>query len=230
MSISFSAPNRLLTYCLLFFFATGLSGCLTIEETYEFKRNGSGFMQYVVQLDDLADFLEALQESEEGRDFDLPMEELSLDDLVPDLANVSGISEINLINDQEENRYGINFKFEHLAALNDALNIILVDEQVSTPHTFFSMDNNVIRRTHLMSKNSMAGKFIEQADESEKLRSVLQSMNYKLNFTFAKPIKVVYSVAEATLLGKKHKEVEIEANLKDLIQDTEMLNTSIVLK
>ncbi|RMG23990.1 MAG: hypothetical protein D6730_13415 [Bacteroidetes bacterium] len=203
------------------------TSCLTIEEIYEFNKNGSGFMEYKVDLSEMASLLEMAAE-EEGT----PMEEeLSFKEVAKKLSGINGISAVNVIDDRENYLFGINFKFKNLQALNQALNKIMLDEEPGqAPHTFFKMENNVISRTHMMNKAMDTKELLGEDESSEMAMAMLENMKYKLNFKFKKPVKVVYSAAEASIAGKKNREVKIEANFKQLAEDTEALNASIVFK
>lgn len=202
--------------------------CLTVEETYEFKRNGSGFMQYVVDLSEMKTILE-MAEEEEG----IPMQdEVSFEDVARRLETTDGISSVNIIKDEEAYRFGINFKFKSIGALNNALNQIIIDPEQGggSRHTFFEMKDDVITRTHMMNQAIDTRELLGEDDSSEMAMEMLESMKYELNFEFKRSVKVVYSSAEAVLGGKKNREVAIVANFKQLTEDPEALNASIVFK
>lgn len=43
-----------------------LSGCLTIEEHYTFKKDGSGTMEYVMDMSEIGSMMDALGSSDQG--------------------------------------------------------------------------------------------------------------------------------------------------------------------
>ena len=176
---------------------------------------------------EMASILE-MAEEEEGTPL---QEEVSFKEAAQKLERISGISAVNVIEDEENYRFGINFKFKSIRALNKALNQIMMDEgQTNEAHTFFVLKDNVITRTHIMSKAMDTKELLGDDESSEMAMSVLESMKYKLNFKFKQSVKVVYSSVDARMFGKKNREVAIEANFKQLTEDVEALNTSIVLK
>lgn len=217
------------TFSLLMIALMGISltSCLTFEETYEFKNNGSGFMQYVVDMSEMADLLK--MSDDENTKF--KQEDLSFSDIVGKLKTIEGISSVSEIRDEENYRFGINYKFANINSLNQALNTILMDEKEGgANHVFFEKKGNTYDRTHLMTKSKMADRFFGDEDMTEQTQALLQSVNYKINYKFARPIKVVYSSAETKLMGKKNKSVDISTSFKHLLKNKEALNTSIVLK
>ena len=203
-----------------------LPGCLTIEETYEFKRNGSGMMEYRIEVSEMADFLESLNTDESS----LPTDKLSMADMAPQLSEIEGVSHVEVLDNIAEKVYGLRFQFKNMTALNEALNLLLIKDPETNPHVFFSQNDNVIIRNHLNTRQSIASDFLESTEESRKAMAVLQSMNYKINMKFARPVKVVYAMAETSLIGKKSKEVKLETSMRELLEESEMLNTSVVLK
>ncbi|MEM8892056.1 MAG: hypothetical protein AAGD28_29025 [Bacteroidota bacterium] len=207
---------------------TFFTSCLTIEESYKFNKNGSGWMQYKIETADLAELMEKFDTDEDASSgFDA--EKLSMRNLVPGLEKIEGLSAIDLVDSPENNEYGVSFKFKSLNALNKALNHIMMDEN-SPAFTYFRMDGNIITREHKMSKNNVGGEFLQKVDDSEAAAAFLQKMDYKLRYSFKQSVRVAYSMSETSIIGKKSKELQVETDLRSLLNDKNALNTSIVLK
>ncbi len=51
--------QKALSWALLLFVLL-MQGCLTIEENYTFKKDGSGTMEYVVDMSEMADLMKGL--------------------------------------------------------------------------------------------------------------------------------------------------------------------------
>ncbi|MEM6806397.1 MAG: hypothetical protein AAF696_33670 [Bacteroidota bacterium] len=226
--------NKLTLFLISLLACTFLPSCLTIEESYKFNKNGSGWMQYKISTDDLAQMMEkfssfeqSLTDETEDRKFD--PEKLSMRNLVPGLEKIEGLSAINLIDEPENNMYGLNFKFKSLNALNKAMNHIL-NKEGSPAFTYFSMDDNVIRRSHKMSKNRIGGDFLEKAEDSDKIGPILSRMKYDIKYNFKQEIRVAYSEAQTTIMGKKSKDLHVESNLRAILENEGFINTSIVFK
>lgn len=204
------------------------SSCITIEESYTFKANGSGSMKYTIDMSEMSSLLEMAEEEEGGAN---PMgEDMSFIDIADKLNQIDGISSAEAIEDKENYLYGLTFKFKNLWALNKALNKILIDDPSADIHTFFKEEDGAITRTHMMTKNMDTSELLGDDESSEYALQIMESMSYRLKFAFKKPVKAIYSSAQATMGGKKNREVVIEANFKELSDDIQTLSTSIVLK
>jgi hypothetical protein len=115
-----------------------LTGCLTIEENYTFKKNGSGSMEYVVDMSELGEMvkgLDALSEDKDKPKDDLGM--LDLKDNIEQLSTIPGISKVKLQKQEWVQR--ISFRFNDLNALNSALNVLLPDSSGES-HRFFAWE------------------------------------------------------------------------------------------
>lgn len=184
-------------------------------------------MAYMVDMSEMSSILE-MAAQEEGTPLG---EDVSFEDAAITLKSMDGISAVNVINDEENYLFGINFKFKTIKALNKALNELMMDDEHAGPaHTFFEIKDNVIVRKHMMSQAMDTSELLGDDESSEMAMSMLESMEYKLNFTLKKPVKIVYSSVDARIHGKKNKEVAIVANFKELTESPDALDASIVLK
>ena len=203
------------------------SSCITIEESYTFKSNGSGSMKYTIDMSEMSSLL-AMAAEEEGAN---PMgQDMSFVEIADRLNEIEGISGATAIENKEKYLYGLNFKFQNLNALNRALNKILIDDPQAEIHTFFKETDGVITRTHLMTKDMNTSDLLGEDESSEYAMQIMESMAYRLKFEFKKPVKAIYSSASAKIGGNKNREVVIQANFKELSEDIQTLSTSIVLK
>ncbi|MDX1909752.1 MAG: hypothetical protein SF053_22130 [Bacteroidia bacterium] len=222
--------NHLIRISLLLLLPLLASSCLTLEETYSFKANGSGTMTYTMDMSGMANLLgEAGRES--GED---PTAGLGFDDVGPRLKNIGGISGVKVTSDNKQYIYTIAFKFANIAALNSALNQLhRADDEgiVAEPmHTYFEMKNGVVTRTHTPSSEEVVDALIGEDEDAESTRMILESMKYRINMSFKQPIKTVYSAGKVEQSGKKQEKVLIEVNFAELAADTDVLNTTVVLK
>jgi hypothetical protein len=207
-----------------------MASCLTIEESYLFKRNGSGSMTYTLDMSEMASLLKMSQESEDAED---PTGDMGFEAEADRLSGISGISGVKANSDKDNYIFSVSFKFASLDALNAALTeLILNDEEGSEPvHEFFRMENNAIVATHRMKGNPLTGsELMGDDEESEQAAALMESMKYKKHFTFASSVQTVYSGSDASISGKKDRELHLESNFRQLMEDGEALNASIVLK
>ncbi|MCB0835603.1 MAG: hypothetical protein KDE26_02045 [Bacteroidetes bacterium] len=203
-----------------------LSSCLTLSESYEFKKNGSGSMTYLIDMSELVAILKIAESNESEEKIST---QFSFTELGEKIEEIEGVSQVKVLDDPENYKFGVTFKFKGIEPLNQALNSILITNPKDKKHDFFKMEGNTIIRTHLINKNVLTSQ-LEGSDIPDQNFSLMESMLYKLNFSFPKPVKVVYSSAEAEMVGKKNRKVNIEASFKTLLDDETALNTSIVLK
>lgn len=184
-------------------------------------------MEYVVDIKNMASILQ-LAEGEAG----IPsIEDISFRDLAKKLNAVDGISTVNVINDPDNFQYGLSFKFKNLEGLNQALNHIMVlENNTSKNHTFFKIEDGVLVRDHLMSRSFKTKDLLGDNEASEYALSMLESMKYEVNFSFKRPVKVVYTASDAKLEGKKNQSISLQADFKLLTEDHESLDASIVFK
>jgi len=210
-----------------------LPACITIEEIYTFKKNGSGSMTYVIDMREMAPLLKMAQEQQE-MDFEGMLE----GDMFSDrLVGISGISKVEAYESDEELLFGVSFKFDDLPALNAALNAINSDQNMMAvaeePHVFFKKEGNTFVRNHktvdALNMDELLGSELGGEDKQQ-MDLFMSQMTFKVNMTFKKPVEAVYTAAKAEFIDKKNKQVEISTNFQDLIKDQTILNASIVTK
>ena len=184
-------------------------------------------MEYVVDIKNMASILE-LAEGEAG----IPsLEDISFKDVGKRLNEIPNVSMVNVINDKDNFQYGVSFKFKNLEALNAALNQIMVlENRVSKPHTFFKIEEGVLIRDHLMNRSFNTKELLGNDEASDYALGMLESMKYQVNFTFKRPVKIVYTASDAKMEGKKNQSISLNADFKLLTEDHESLDASIVFK
>ena len=111
------------------------TGCITIEEHYTFKKNGSGTMEYVVDMSSTKGMMDALdtggektkkKKKEKQQKNDSPMVTGS-DERVKQLKQLEGIKRVKLKEEEDGYVQRISFAFKDLDALNRALNVLMAD-------------------------------------------------------------------------------------------------------
>ncbi|MEO1383161.1 MAG: hypothetical protein AAFV78_08025 [Bacteroidota bacterium] len=204
-----------------------LSSCLTIEERYTCNKDGSGVMEYIVDMSELKDMLPDPEEGESPvGESDGPNE----DSLA--LESIQGIDQIQPLKDNENYRFGISFHFANLQALNEALNTILADElNEGEYHTFFTKEGGQITRHAGPKSQDMKSLFEEELGDEEEsgvdMEALMQAIKYKQSFSFASPIQVAYAKHEVEIQSNK---LIVSADLKSIAGQTGKRNTTIVLK
>ena len=206
-----------------------LTSCLTIEESYTFKPNGSGTMEYKIDMSEMAPLLKmASEEGEEPID-----EDLNISELADKLIGIKGISKVASTEDKENFIFTVSFSFSDIDALNTAMNAILSDgEPGGEEHTFFTQEEKkTFKRVHRMNEAFNPDEILGEEEEgSEYAMTLMESMKYRLNFQVKRPVKAVYSSADVEYMDEKHKTLRVETSLKNLMEDPKALDVTLVTK
>lgn len=204
------------------------TSCLTVTETYTFKKNGSGTMEYTLDMSEMASLL-AMAGQEDGGD---ATSEISMERIGKELEGISGISGVSYKDDKDTYVFKLSFKFNSLKALNEALAYVISnkgEEAETESEAYFTMEGNTIVY-HRSSTNAPLGDELMGGEDAESMYSILESMKYNLNFSLPRSAAVVYTVGEATSGGKKNREVNVVANFREVAENAEALTTTIVMK
>jgi hypothetical protein len=179
---------------LLLLLLVAFTGCLTIEEQYTFKKDGSGTMTYVVDMSEMGEMIDGLSKvTKEAGGSDEPV--MELDEEAAALKGLPGISKVKVSKGKEWVR-SVTFRFKDITALNAALNVLMPDS-TGEQHTFFAWEGNtLVRRNNRFaselgqSMGDMGRGEEDAADGGEgmDLGLLLGSMKYKYSFKFANAI------------------------------------------
>ncbi|MBL7980739.1 MAG: hypothetical protein JNL52_02910 [Flavobacteriales bacterium] len=212
-----------------------LTGCLTIEENYNFKKNGSGTMEYVVDMSELGEMLksfEALSEDKDKPKDDLGM--LDLKDNLQKLSSLPGISKVKLKKEEWVQR--ISFKFNDLNALNSALNVLLPDSSGES-HRFFAWEGNSLVRTNNRHAQELGAGLGQQEEALEgeeggdlNMGALLSMMKYKYHFVFASNVDSTVVAEGLSNTATKPREVNVDTDWGIIARDPKALDLRITLR
>ncbi|MBL7964860.1 MAG: hypothetical protein JNM31_13570 [Flavobacteriales bacterium] len=167
-----------------------LSGCITIEENYSFRKDGSGQMEYVVDLTVMGEMMKDLGSmmGNEGKEKDKVSvsEFMDMSERIPALKKVGGVSKVKLKKEKSGHVQRVSFRFKDLNALNAALNVLMPDS-TGNAHKFFAWDGETLVRTTNKGATTLGGD-APPDEEGEGADEVLKSMHYKFAFTFQSEI------------------------------------------
>jgi hypothetical protein len=209
-----------------------LTGCLTIEENYTFKKNGSGTMEYVVDLSELGELMKSFKDLEADKDkSDDGMGQLDLVDDLDRLKGLPGISKVKL--NKKEWVQRISFSFKDINALNAALNQLLPDS-TGQAHTFFAWDGNTLVRTNNQHAREVGAGMSEkepgeEGEEGMDMSAMLGTMKYKYSFTFAQPVANTEAAEGMTRENPKPKVVKLSTDWGAISKDPAALDLRIAL-
>jgi len=210
-----------------------LTGCLTIEEQYTFKKDGSGTMTYIVDMSEMGEMMKGLGKMSEslGEKDQEPM--MDMDDEAGELKTIPGISKVK-VNKKKEWVRSISFRFKDLASLNAALNKLMPDS-TNTEHTFFSWDGNTLVRTSNRFASELGAGMAKteegkaEGEEGMDMSMLLGTMKYKYAFKFSDAIE---ATTAADALAKEEvgsKEVKLNTDWATIAKDDKGLDLRIRL-
>lgn len=198
-----------------------LSGCLTIKETYTFKKNGSGSMTYALEFDQVDPAL-----GERNQEF-LPAN-WSFDSLAAALQTIPGISRVEVTGGRGDRYLGLGFRFQTVSSLNVALSKILLTDS-SEVHPFFSYDGDCWVRNHRSDRMAFSEGFLTRSKDEREVAALLSRLKYEVSMSFKKSVGLVYSGTPVHLTGRKNNEVRMSASLADISASPETLSATILL-
>lgn len=211
------------------------TGCLTIEEHYTFKKDGSGTMEYVVDLSEMGSLMEGFSEmgdgSKDGKDPGLGAMEMGPQ--VDALKALPGISKVKL-NSKKKWVQRISFSFKDVAALNTALNELMRDSS-GTKHEFFRWEGNTLVRTnnrhaYELGSSMAKGEADPEASEGEEgvdMSAMLESMKYKYSFKFARPIASSTAADGVAKVAVGSKELQLDTDFAVIGRSLQAMDFSI---
>ena len=211
-----------------------IQGCITIEERYEFKKNGSGTMAYTIDMTEMGEMLDSMSDmvgDDESKDDDSPDLGALMDgdgdmkflDGKEDLEKIPGISKVKVV--EEEYKGTISFAFKNIEALNAALNVIQPDT-TGEAHTFFTLEKGVLKRMH--NTRSEMSSDLGDSEEDEMSAGFLKAMKYNI-VVKSKVVNPIASDSEAAITQVSKKEVRVESNMKQVSEDPNTLNLTFDL-
>jgi hypothetical protein len=211
-----------------------LSGCLTIEEQYTFRRDGSGTMTYVVDMSGMGAMMDDLDRmNKEAGGPEEPV--MDLDEEAAALKQLAGISRVKVDKGKEWVR-SVRFRFRDIDALNAALNVLMPDSS-GVRHTFFTWEGNtLVRRNNRFASElgaSMGGAAGDEdaagGDDAMDLGVLLGSMKYNYRFRFADAITATTSEEGVLPERKGRREVRWNTDWSVIAKNDKALDLRIDL-
>ncbi|HMN04162.1 MAG TPA: hypothetical protein PKD45_00405 [Flavobacteriales bacterium] len=223
--------RRIATLAVILLF----SGCLTIEEHYTFKKDGSGTMEYVMDLSEIGSLLESLP-SDSGKKGGAKKDKASgeqvgilagMEQQVPMLKELPGIKKVKLKKDKSGYLGRITFAFDDVAALNRALNVLMPDSVHGEQEFFRWEGSTLVRRSGGYAR--MLGSDMGADGDSLDVASMFESMKYKMSFKFAQPVSHL-DKADGMVSGQpKPKQLNLATDFRKIMEDRSTLDLRIAL-
>ncbi len=205
-----------------------LTGCLTIEENYTFKKDGSGTLEYVIDMSDFAEIMKAMEGASESMGEDEGLGEMDLKEEALLLKGIPGISKVKTKTEQDGFVQRLSFKFKDLNALNQALSVLQKDS-ASTPHSFYAWDGSTLVRTGNGFASEVGSDLAVDEDSTDAVdpSSILKSMHYKFSFTFPTAVGEV-AIAEGVVReDPSPKQLKLDTDWSVIMNDPKALDLRI---
>jgi hypothetical protein len=203
------------------------TGCLTIEENYAFKKDGSGSMEYVVDLSEMADLMKGLPGSGEGKDDGAGA--MDMKDNLAKLKELPGVGKVKLKQEKDGFVQRLSFRFADVNALNRALNTLMPDSS-GLQHDFFRWEGNVLVRTNNQHAQELGNGMGGEPGDSTDMTMLLQSMHYRYSFKFAKDIADTRVAEGVTKEPDGSNRVKLSTDWSVITKDPQALDLRIELK
>jgi len=78
---------------IVIFTLVSLGSCITIVEKYSINKDGSGKMEYIVDMSEMYSLMQTLSEEEDVQDLDVSQ---SFEAILPDLSILKGINNVEI--------------------------------------------------------------------------------------------------------------------------------------
>lgn len=207
------------------------TGCITIEENYTFKKDGSGTMEYVVDMSEIGDMMKAFEDmdkSGEAKDAG-DLGTMDMKNKMAELKQVPGIKKVK-VNDKQKYVQRLKFAFADVNALNAALNKLMPDS-TGMQHTFFTWEGNTLVRTnnqHARELGSGMGTDKDPSDTTD-MTQMLATMKYKYSFAFAKDITNTAAAEGMVKESPNTRSVKLDTDWSVIANDPKALDLRIEL-
>jgi hypothetical protein len=204
-----------------------LTGCITIIEKYTLNKDGSGTMEYFIDMSELYQMMASFSDS--TGEMESPEIDQSMREMLPGLENIEGISNIELTGDTAKYAAGIKFDFKNPNALNQAMNVLFKGEKSGTDELkYIDINGKTFTRYSLTSADFNKEELLGSEElDAETMKSVLESMKYKIIINFSKPVKKVNTLVAYTI---EENTVSMETNFSEIFDKKDFLKTIIKTK
>jgi hypothetical protein len=205
-----------------------LPGCLTIEENYTFKKDGSGSMEYVVDMSEIGELMKGLHGNEKGSKDD-GLGRMDLGEVKERLGAIPGISKVSVKKEKDGFVQRLRFRFKDLSALNAAMNRIMPDS-AGGEQEFFHWDGGTLVRRSNGHARGLGGDMGGDAGDTTDMTAMLQMMHYKFDFRFAEDLADTHVAEGVRTENVGARQVRFDTDWSVISKDPTALDLRIALK
>ncbi len=198
-----------------------LTSCITIEETYTFKEDGSGASSFTIDMSGIKRTMDALGAGAENPHLD-KLKAMDFATYKQTITNIEGITNINTGIDKDNYIFSLTYDFVDQSSLNTVLNTILeTEEQTYFKHKKKNRCFKVEHPLPVTFKKSL------KDINSKYISGFLKKINYKMVMNFEQKVKRVKTKAYSSHTDNQ---VIVESNLSELLDNPDLLKARIRVK
>lgn len=175
----------------------------TITQKYQFNEDLSGKTSVNIDMSALSAL--AGEEAEDGEDpIGSALEDEELADALAQLENVDGISNVNMLQDDDNGIIEISYQFANMEVLNTGVagtDIMAKDAGGSEGHAYWTRNKSGKKLSYRI-PNMADAPGMEDLDMSS-MEGMDDMFKYELVMEFAKPVKKIKKNSDATLSSDK---------------------------
>ncbi len=211
---------------LTVFISATLVSCITFEESYYLKKDGSGSFEFKVDMSQLITMMKAFEGMEEQTD-EKATDAIDFDKEVEKLKAIEGITNVKVMEDEEKGLFSMSFDFKDYEALNKAHHEAL--DSTGGYHDVLSKKGNKI-----IFKQITPGDLAKQADASEEDSlsammgaGMLSQFEYKVNFTLEEEATNVSTAAMNNYTTSNKKSFQLNATVQEIVDEPGLMDVEM---
>lgn len=204
-----------------------LTSCITIEENYFIKKDGSGSYEFKIDMSEMMSMMMAMGGPEAmGADAQMPTDEMDFEKEIEDLKKIDGISNIKSSTDQEKGIMSFSFDFKNFNALNQAR----ANSLDKSTEQSLTKEGNKITLHHLAPEkltdnNALPG----DSAATQMAQGMLTQIKYNINFNIEGGAKTIITDANSNFETSNKEVFQLQGSLKDLTDTPDFMNAVIEL-
>ena len=212
-------------FVLILFSSIFLVSCITLEENYFLKKDGSGTFEFKVDMSQLMGMMKAFEGM--GQEQENPSEELDFKKEVKKLEQMKGISNVKVMEDKEGGFFSMSFDFADFESLNKAHHEAL-DSTGEMQEILSKKGNTVFFRQITPGELAKQGESSEEDSLSNALGAgMLSQFNYKVKFVLEQEAKTVTTQATNNFDVSNKKTFEMTGTVQEIIDQPGLMNMEI---
>ena len=194
--------HRIWSSLLFLFSIVCCTGCFDIEENAVVNKDGSGKFSFIINMEQFKSMMSLFGDTDKVFKEDPKKKNqdkqfgTSIERTRRKLLNIPGVSNVKVIEDSVNYRFGIAFEYNSILTLNKAMNKLFEDDTatVTTEKKYVEWKDNTLIRYDLVDSKSLLGqtggiggdKKENPLFDAEKL---FAKVSYSTKYTFEQPVK-----------------------------------------